>query len=76
MLMPHDPQASKYGEWVKDDAKKALGYRGAGFVGSHLVDRLMQQGEEVLCLDNYFTGCKDNIRQWIGHENFELIATM
>ena len=46
---------------------------GAGFVGSHLVDRLMQQGDEVICLDNYFTGRKDNIRQWIGHPSFELI---
>ena len=46
---------------------------GAGFIGSHLVDRLMEAGEEVLCLDNYFTGRKDNIRQWIGHPNFELI---
>ena len=46
---------------------------GAGFLGSHLVDRLMQAGEEVICLDNYFTGRKDNIRQWIGHPNFELI---
>ena len=33
----------------------------------------MQAGEEVICLDNYFTGRKDNIRQWIGHPNFELI---
>ena len=40
---------------------------GAGFVGSHLVDRLMEAGEEVICLDNYFTGCKANIAQWIGH---------
>ena len=46
---------------------------GAGFLGSHLVDRLMQAGEEVICLDNYFTGRKDNIRHWIGHPNFELI---
>ncbi len=46
---------------------------GAGFVGSHLVDRLMERGDEVLCLDNYFTGRKDNIRHWIGHQNFELI---
>ncbi len=46
---------------------------GAGFLGSHLVDRLMHAGEEVICLDNYFTGRKDNIRQWIGHPNFELI---
>ena len=46
---------------------------GAGFVGSHLVDRLMERGDEVICLDNYFTGRKDNIRHWIGHPNFELI---
>ena len=46
---------------------------GAGFVGSHLVDRLMEKGDEVICLDNYFTGRKENIRQWIGHPSFELI---
>ena len=46
---------------------------GAGFVGSHLVDRLMQAGEEVICLDNYFTGRKTNISQWLGHPRFELI---
>lgn len=46
---------------------------GAGFLGSHLCDRLMNAGEEVICLDNYFTGRKDNISQWIGHPRFELI---
>jgi UDP-glucuronate decarboxylase len=46
---------------------------GAGFVGSNLVDRLMEAGEEVICLDNYFTGCKPNVARWIGHSNFELI---
>ena len=46
---------------------------GAGFLGSHLIDRLMQADEEVICLDNYFTGRKDNIRQWMGHPRFELI---
>ena len=46
---------------------------GAGFVGSHLIDRLMKAGEEVICLDNYFTGRKSNIAQWIGHPRFELI---
>ena len=46
---------------------------GAGFLGSHLVDRLMQAGEEVICLDNYFTGRKENISVWIGHPRFELI---
>ncbi|HGY5556707.1 MAG TPA: UDP-glucuronic acid decarboxylase family protein, partial [Prochlorococcus sp.] len=46
---------------------------GAGFVGSHLVDRLMESGDEVICLDNYFTGNKANIARWIGHPCFELI---
>ena len=46
---------------------------GAGFLGSHLVDRLMESGEEVICLDNYFTGRKANIARWIGHPRFELI---
>ena len=46
---------------------------GAGFVGSHLVDRLMEAGEEVICLDNYFTGRKANISRWMDHPRFELI---
>ena len=46
---------------------------GAGFIGSHLVDRLMRAGEEVICLDNTFTGRKDNIRQWYDHPCFEFI---
>ena len=46
---------------------------GAGFLGSHLIDRLMQSGEEVLCLDNTFTGRKANVRQWWNHPHFEFI---
>ncbi len=46
---------------------------GAGFLGSHLIDRLMKKGEEVICLDNYLTGRKANIEQWVHHPNFELI---
>jgi UDP-glucuronate decarboxylase len=46
---------------------------GAGFLGSHLIDRLMNNDQEVICLDNYFTGKKSNIRHWIGNKNFELI---
>ena len=46
---------------------------GAGFLGSHLIDRLMEAGDEVICLDNYFTGRKRNIARWIGHSRFELI---
>lgn len=46
---------------------------GAGFIGSHLIDRLMAQGHEVLCLDNFYTGTKRNIVQWLNNPNFELI---
>ena len=57
----------------KIEGKKVLVTGGAGFVGSHLIDRLMNAGEEVICLDNYFTGRKTNIAQWMGHSRFELI---
>ena len=46
---------------------------GTGFVGSHLVDKLMKEGHEVIALDNYFTGRKKNVEHWIGHPNFELV---
>ena len=46
---------------------------GAGFIGSHLIDRLMKQGHEVLCLDNFFTGHKRNIVHWMDNPYFELI---
>ena len=46
---------------------------GAGFLGSHLIDRLMQNGEQVICLDNFVTGNKLNIKKWINNPNFELI---
>lgn len=46
---------------------------GAGFIGSHLVDRLMGAGHEVICLDNFFTGRKHNLLKWMGNPNFELI---
>jgi UDP-glucuronate decarboxylase len=46
---------------------------GAGFLGSHLCDRLIEQGHEVICLDNFFTGNKQNICHLLGHDHFELI---
>lgn len=53
------------------DRKRILITGGSGFVGSHLVDKLMRDGHEVLVLDNHYTGRKRNIEQWIGHPNFE-----
>jgi UDP-glucuronate decarboxylase len=46
---------------------------GAGFLGSHLCDRLLAAGEEVLCVDNYFTGRKANIAHLVGHSRFEVL---
>lgn len=51
--------------------KRILITGGAGFVGSHLVDKLMKQGHSVTVVDNLFTGRKENIEHWIGHQNFE-----
>lgn len=46
---------------------------GAGFIGSHLCDRLLSDGHEVICMDNFFTGSKNNIANHIGNSRFELI---
>lgn len=46
---------------------------GAGFLGSHLVDRVLQAGDEVLCVDNFFTGAKANITHLQRHPRFEFI---
>jgi hypothetical protein len=51
--------------------KKILVTGGAGFVGSHLVDKLMMEGHEVTVLDNLFTGQKKNIAHWFQHPNFK-----
>ncbi|PSS36868.1 hypothetical protein PHLCEN_2v1296 [Hermanssonia centrifuga] len=53
--------------------KRVLVTGGAGFVGSHLVDRLMVLGHEVTVLDNFFTGSKTTVSHWVGHPNFELV---
>ncbi|KAK0498352.1 hypothetical protein EDD18DRAFT_1157353 [Armillaria luteobubalina] len=53
--------------------KRILVTGGAGFVGSHLVDRLMLLGHEVTVLDNFFTGSKTTVSHWIGHPNFEMV---
>ncbi len=46
---------------------------GAGFLGSHLCERLLSEGCEILCVDNFFTGTRDNLASLLGHPRFELI---
>lgn len=53
--------------------KKVLVTGGAGFIGSHLCEKLLELGHDVLCVDNYFTGNKDNIRHLMGNTSFELM---
>ena len=52
---------------------KILVTGGAGFLGSHLCDRLISDGHEVICLDNFYTGSKQNITDLLDNPNFELI---
>ncbi|WP_232630173.1 UDP-glucuronic acid decarboxylase family protein [Methylobacterium sp. Leaf118] len=53
--------------------KKILVTGGAGFLGSHLCERLIAQGHEVLCVDNFFTGARRNVAHLLGHPSFELL---
>jgi UDP-glucuronate decarboxylase len=46
---------------------------GAGFLGSHLIDRLLARGEDVVCVDNLYTGSKDHIEHLFGHPRFEFL---
>ncbi len=54
-------------------AKKVLITGGAGFIGSHLCERLLSDGNDVLCVDNYFTGAKDNIADLLDNPRFEIM---
>lgn len=58
----------RYNSW-----KKVLVTGGAGFLGSHLIDRLIERGDDVICVDNLFTGNKRNIAHLLDHPNFEFI---
>src|SRR3954470_5710506 len=53
--------------------KRILVTGGAGFLGSHLCERLLQEGANVICVDNFFTGSRLNVEHLLDHNNFELI---
>lgn len=53
--------------------KRILVTGGAGFIGSHLCERLVKEGHDVICLDNYYSGSKENVWHLIGKPNFELV---
>jgi UDP-glucuronate decarboxylase len=61
----------KYGK--EDHTMRMLVTGGAGFIGSHLCERLLKEDHEVICLDNFFTGSKRNIAPLLENRNFELI---
>src|SRR2546423_7429250 len=58
---------------MPNSLKRILVTGGAGFVGSHLCDRLVAQGHDVICIDNLFTSQKQNIQHLLGKPNFEFI---
>ena len=53
--------------------RRVLVSGGAGFLGSHLCERLVARGDQVLCVDNFFTGARRNIEHILNHKNFELL---
>ncbi len=53
--------------------KKVLVTGGAGFLGSHLCERLLERGDQIICLDNFYTGSKDNLQTFIDHPGFSLM---
>lgn len=59
---------------INTEHKKILVTGGAGFIGSHLCKRLLERGHRVICLDNFFTGIKANIKDLLSNPNFELMS--
>ncbi len=64
---------------IKERARRGTSKRrilisgGAGFIGSHLCDRMVREGHDVICVDNYFTGAKSNVSHLLGFPNFEIL---
>jgi UDP-glucuronate decarboxylase len=71
---PTQPHVMKTLNLPDSKRKKILVTGGAGFVGSHLVDKLMMEGHEVIVMDNFFTGQRKNVDHWMHHPRFSLIV--
>lgn len=75
-MAPHTPPVRTQASSSRSSLgvrKRVLVTGGAGFLGSHLCDRLIEEGDEVLCVDNFFTSGRQNIEHLIGHKRFELM---
>lgn len=70
---PHPSYCSIHGEEKRQAYYRVVVTGGAGFLGSHICRRLLAEGHEVICLDNYFTSQKGNVRDLLPHPNFEFI---
>jgi UDP-glucuronate decarboxylase len=70
------PYIMKTAKLPDHQRRKILITGGAGFVGSHLVDKLMMEGQEVTVVDNFFTGQKKNIAHWLHHPNFRYVFSI
>lgn len=70
--MPNDAARKADNPTIKN-MKRILITGGAGFIGSHLCERMLEAGNDVICLDNYFTGSKNSIRHLLDNHNFELV---
>lgn len=64
--IPHCHHVKRY-----SPMKRILVTGGAGFIGSHLCERLVSEGNDVICLDNFYTGSKENVWHLLGEHNFE-----
>jgi UDP-glucuronate decarboxylase len=72
-VVHHDIAGAAQGLRRYNERRRILVTGGAGFLGSHLIDQLLERGDEVVCADNLFTGTKRNVEHLLGHPRFEFL---